>query len=307
MSFPKKPVVSPIVVGESSLTPLPEVDTPSAEDVNVITGAATATTAWLKGPMPFDPKIGVGHWRHSYICSSQDLSKENGGKVEAEGRAQALKDARDKAELLEGKRELRPGETLPTEKAKAQWQQWRQEIEREQSLAEKVDVVEERVNDGIDYRYDPKQKDATTGELVQDDIWSLPDETLESMKGDCEDYALLKYTLLEQSGVSVQNLSIAVVYVPSSNEDHAVLLVKNNETNETYVLDNRRTGGRPSTNYPADYLPDTHVEVRKDENGEDVVFKCVYTASVKIREMKELKKAETSVVTFPPLVLRPYS
>jgi predicted transglutaminase-like cysteine proteinase len=80
-----------------------------------------------------------------------------------------------------------------------------------------------------------------TTDLAQygvDDVWSSPLETLTTRKGDCEDYAILKVAVLRAAGVAADDLRLAVVRDPASNEGHAVAAVRLD--GRWLVLDNRR-------------------------------------------------------------------
>jgi predicted transglutaminase-like cysteine proteinase len=58
------------------------------------------------------------------------------------------------------------------------------------------------------------------------DHWSPPFETLQTHRGDCEDYAIVKYVALLEAGLSRDDLKIVILrnFVP--NEDHAVLAAR---------------------------------------------------------------------------------
>jgi len=71
-----------------------------------------------------------------------------------------------------------------------------------------------------------------------DDHWSSPFETLQTRRGDCEDYAILKYAALREAGISGEDLKILILRNLSPNEDHAVVAVRLN--GEWLILDNRR-------------------------------------------------------------------
>jgi len=71
-----------------------------------------------------------------------------------------------------------------------------------------------------------------------DDHWSSPFETLQTHRGDCEDYAILKYVALREAGVSGEDLKILILRNLFPNEDHAVVAVRLN--GEWLILDNRR-------------------------------------------------------------------
>jgi predicted transglutaminase-like cysteine proteinase len=69
------------------------------------------------------------------------------------------------------------------------------------------------------------------------DRWSPPFETLNTHRGDCEDYASLKYLALLEAGLSRDDLKIVVLRNLQRNEDHAVLAVRID--GEWRILDNR--------------------------------------------------------------------
>ena len=54
------------------------------------------------------------------------------------------------------------------------------------------------------------------------DHWSPPFETLASHRGDCEDYAILKYAALLAAGVSRDDVKIVILHNVLPDEDHAV-------------------------------------------------------------------------------------
>jgi predicted transglutaminase-like cysteine proteinase len=68
------------------------------------------------------------------------------------------------------------------------------------------------------------------------DRWSDPFETLISERGDCEDYAILKYTALLEAGFPKEALKIVVWKNRWPEEDHAVLAVR--VDNQWLILDN---------------------------------------------------------------------
>ena len=69
------------------------------------------------------------------------------------------------------------------------------------------------------------------------DRWSDPFETILSERGDCEDYAILKYTALLEAGFPKEALKIVVWKNRLPDEDHAVLAVR--VDNQWLILDNR--------------------------------------------------------------------
>jgi predicted transglutaminase-like cysteine proteinase len=69
------------------------------------------------------------------------------------------------------------------------------------------------------------------------DYWSAPLATLTVGAGDCEDYAILKYVALRESGINPEDLQLMIVRDIKRNALHAVLLARLDE--EWVILDNR--------------------------------------------------------------------
>ena len=69
------------------------------------------------------------------------------------------------------------------------------------------------------------------------DHWSAPFETLRSGRGDCEDYAIVKYLALLEAGVSKDDVKIVILKNVFPNEDHAVMAVR--VDGQWLILDNR--------------------------------------------------------------------
>jgi predicted transglutaminase-like cysteine proteinase len=69
------------------------------------------------------------------------------------------------------------------------------------------------------------------------DHWSSPLETLSTGRGDCEDYAIVKYAALLHAGFSQHDVKLIILQNLSRNENHAVLALRIN--GEWIVLDNR--------------------------------------------------------------------
>jgi predicted transglutaminase-like cysteine proteinase len=84
------------------------------------------------------------------------------------------------------------------------------------------------------------------------DRWSPPFETLQTHRGDCEDYAIVKYVALLEAGLSRDDLKIVILRDFVHNEDHAVLaarvdgewLILNNNS-LTLVRDSDMVGAKP--------------------------------------------------------------
>ena len=68
------------------------------------------------------------------------------------------------------------------------------------------------------------------------DYWATPEEFL-SHGGDCEDFAIAKYTSLRALGFSTDQLRIAIVQDTLKNISHAILIVYSDSGN--FVLDNQ--------------------------------------------------------------------
>jgi predicted transglutaminase-like cysteine proteinase len=71
-----------------------------------------------------------------------------------------------------------------------------------------------------------------------EDHWSSPFETLQTHRGDCEDYAIVKYVALREAGLSNADVKIVILRNLLPNEYHAVAAARVN--GEWLILDNRR-------------------------------------------------------------------
>ncbi|MET1411005.1 transglutaminase-like cysteine peptidase [Roseibium sp. HPY-6] len=69
------------------------------------------------------------------------------------------------------------------------------------------------------------------------EYWASPVETLSRRAGDCEDYAILKYTLLRDLGIKDEDMRIVVLRDTAARQYHAVLSVRHN--GKWLILDNR--------------------------------------------------------------------
>jgi predicted transglutaminase-like cysteine proteinase len=69
------------------------------------------------------------------------------------------------------------------------------------------------------------------------DRWSAPFETLQSGRGDCEDYAIVKYLALLEAGISKDDVKIVILKNFFPNEDHAVVAVR--VDGQWLIMDNR--------------------------------------------------------------------
>ena len=69
------------------------------------------------------------------------------------------------------------------------------------------------------------------------DHWSDPFETLLSNRGDCEDYAILKYAALLEAGIPNDDVKIVILKNFFPNESHAVVATR--VDGQWLILDNR--------------------------------------------------------------------
>jgi predicted transglutaminase-like cysteine proteinase len=70
------------------------------------------------------------------------------------------------------------------------------------------------------------------------DRWSAPLATLESGRGDCEDYAIAKYVALHEAGMADSELRLIIVRDLKSGGDHAIVAAR--VDGNWVMLDNRR-------------------------------------------------------------------
>ena len=69
------------------------------------------------------------------------------------------------------------------------------------------------------------------------DHWSDPFETLLSNRGDCEDYAILKYAALLEAGIPKDDVKIVILKNVFPNENHAAVATR--VDGQWLILDNR--------------------------------------------------------------------
>ncbi|MFN7025667.1 MAG: transglutaminase-like cysteine peptidase [Pseudorhizobium sp.] len=97
------------------------------------------------------------------------------------------------------------------------------------SIRDRLNLVNVAVNRSIEYRRDMD----TYGVM---DRWATPTETMSRLQGDCEDFAILKMAALKSYGVSLDQMSLVVIYDQKRRFYHAVLSVEVDGRN--YILDN---------------------------------------------------------------------
>ena len=90
------------------------------------------------------------------------------------------------------------------------------------------------INRAVDLAIRPVSDEAQWG---VSDHWSDPFETLTSNRGDCEDYAIVKYAALLQAGVPKSDVKIVVLKNLFPIEHHAVAAAR--VDGEWLILDNR--------------------------------------------------------------------
>lgn len=90
------------------------------------------------------------------------------------------------------------------------------------------------INRAVDLAISPASDEAQWGDS---DRWSAPFETLQTSRGDCEDYATLKYLALRAAGISEDDLKIVILKNVFPDENHAAVAVR--VDGEWLILDNR--------------------------------------------------------------------
>jgi predicted transglutaminase-like cysteine proteinase len=91
------------------------------------------------------------------------------------------------------------------------------------------------INRAVDLAITPTSDEAQWGVA---DHWSPPFETLQSHRGDCEDYAIVKYVALLRAGLSHDDVRIVILQNILPKEDHAVVAAR--VDGQWLILDNRR-------------------------------------------------------------------
>jgi predicted transglutaminase-like cysteine proteinase len=90
------------------------------------------------------------------------------------------------------------------------------------------------INRAVDLAIKPTSDEAQWGVA---DHWSPPFETLQTHRGDCEDYAIVKYVALLQAGLSHDDVKIVILRNLLPNEDHAAVAAR--VDGQWLILDNR--------------------------------------------------------------------
>ncbi len=90
------------------------------------------------------------------------------------------------------------------------------------------------INRAVDLAISPASDETQWG---VSDHWSAPFETLQSNRGDCEDYAILKYLALRAAGLREDDVKVIILKNVFPDEDHAAVAAR--VDGEWLILDNR--------------------------------------------------------------------
>jgi len=90
------------------------------------------------------------------------------------------------------------------------------------------------INRAVNLAITPASDEAQWGVA---DHWSPPFETLQTHRGDCEDYAIVKYVALLQAGLSHDDVKIVILRNLLPKEDHAAVAAR--VDGQWRILDNR--------------------------------------------------------------------
>lgn len=77
------------------------------------------------------------------------------------------------------------------------------------------------------------------------DYWATPREFLEHGGGDCEDFSIAKYFLLQELGVPVARLRLVYARILATGESHMVLAYFRADESDPLILDNLTDAIRP--------------------------------------------------------------
>jgi predicted transglutaminase-like cysteine proteinase len=116
---------------------------------------------------------------------------------------------------------------------------------RQLSMGQRLAFVNERVNQLVEYISDERQWGPTEPNK-KSERWSSPLEILESQKGDCEEFANLKWFLLFHVGVPAEDMRLVQVGYPGLPQSHLLLTVlwrqkdsKGHEVKDWMAFDDR--------------------------------------------------------------------
>lgn len=119
---------------------------------------------------------------------------------------------------------------LKQDSSKQAVREWQENLQDLRGMS--IKSMANRVNDLVNQkRYIVDSKN-----WGKSDYWATPVEFLER-GGDCEDFAIMKYTALRSLGVPEERMRVAIVQDLKKNIPHAVLVVYTE--NGAYILDNQ--------------------------------------------------------------------
>ena len=93
---------------------------------------------------------------------------------------------------------------------------------RTTDAGEQLKLVNRYVNGRVHYVDDQRR-------FGRPDVWSAANDTLRSGRGDCEDYAIAKFQLLQAAGFAGHDLYLVIVRDLVRRADHAVLVARDEE------------------------------------------------------------------------------
>ena len=96
----------------------------------------------------------------------------------------------------------------------------------------------------------------------QEDYWASPLELLNKKSADCEDFAITKYLLLKEAGLSMTTLYLSHVELEGQSEPHMVLVYHNMDDQGFYILDNVEALIKPTV-----FRGDLHYKYSFNEHG----------------------------------------
>lgn len=114
------------------------------------------------------------------------------------------------------------------------------------------------------------------------DHWATPFDTLESGKGDCEDYAITKFALLRAMNWPAKDLRIVLVYISRKREYHAVEATRLGH--DWRILDNGLLVILPDTK-----LPSYHPLFVIDESAVRMIYRPAGADQSKIDNWNKVK------------------
>ena len=139
----------------------------------------------------------------------------------------------------------------------------------------RLDRVNRTVNAAVQPTSDSRQHGVP-------DHWATPYGTLESAKGDCEDYATTKYALLRAMKWPKKDLRLVIVYIASLGENHLVLATRLGK--KWFILDNLTNVLKEDHNLRETYHPLFMI----DETALRMLYQPTPAEMSKIAQWKEI-------------------